>query len=119
MILQEDDIEQLLSLKDHDDIIIDDGSHVSHHQQLCFKVLWDSLPSRGLYVIEDLHWQPKKEKKYYPHTPKTLSFFNEFFNNGAYIQSPVLSQSFMEDLESSVRSFGTFNNNKLIVIRKL
>ena len=43
------------------DIIIDDGFHASQHQQVSLLHLWDSLKSGGLYVIEDLHYQPCAE----------------------------------------------------------
>jgi hypothetical protein len=36
------------------DIIIDDGSHRSWHQQLSFKYLFPKLKSGGYYIIEDL-----------------------------------------------------------------
>lgn len=38
------------------DIIIDDGSHMTLHQQISFDFLWENkLSSNGLYVMEDLH----------------------------------------------------------------
>ena len=40
------------------DIIIDDGSHASHHQQTSLAVLFKYLKVGGVYVIEDLHSQP-------------------------------------------------------------
>ena len=40
------------------DIIIDDGSHASHHQQVSFATLFRHLADGGLYIIEDLHFQP-------------------------------------------------------------
>ena len=36
------------------DLIIDDGSHRSWHQQKSFKYLWNKLKSGGIYIIEDL-----------------------------------------------------------------
>ncbi len=41
----------------HFDIIVDDASHCSHHQQAALRRLFPELNSGGLYVIEDLHWQ--------------------------------------------------------------
>jgi hypothetical protein len=40
------------------DIIIDDGSHASVHQHLTLGVLFPCLKPGGLFVIEDLDWQP-------------------------------------------------------------
>jgi len=37
------------------DIILDDGSHVSSHQEVSFRCLFPQLKTGGLYVIEDLH----------------------------------------------------------------
>lgn len=40
------------------DIIIDDGSHASHHQQISLGALFPHLADGGLYIVEDLHFQP-------------------------------------------------------------
>jgi hypothetical protein len=40
------------------DIIIDDASHASHHQQNAFLEFFPRLRRGGLYLIEDLRWQP-------------------------------------------------------------
>jgi hypothetical protein len=37
------------------DVVLDDGSHVGHHQRKSFDVLFPLLKPGGLYVIEDLH----------------------------------------------------------------
>jgi cephalosporin hydroxylase len=37
------------------DIIIDDGSHVAHHQRVSFETLFPLLAAGGIYVIEDMH----------------------------------------------------------------
>jgi hypothetical protein len=41
------------------EIIIDDGYHASKHQQISLLTLWDSVSPGGIYVIEDLHYQPE------------------------------------------------------------
>lgn len=37
------------------DLIIDDGSHLMHHQQITFGYLFRHLRPGGYYIIEDLH----------------------------------------------------------------
>lgn len=39
------------------DVIIDDGSHVSHHQQIAFANLFPHVVPGGIYIVEDCHWQ--------------------------------------------------------------
>lgn len=58
------------------DIVIDDASHASHHQQNAFLELFPALPSGGLYVIEDLRWQPKTFER--PGITKTARLFRGF-----------------------------------------
>jgi len=43
------------------DVIIDDASHASEHQQTALSELWCKLFIGGMYVIEDLHWQPNDD----------------------------------------------------------
>jgi hypothetical protein len=42
------------------DVIIDDGSHASHHQQISLGYLFKFVKPGGLYIIEDMRWQPPK-----------------------------------------------------------
>lgn len=37
------------------DVIIEDGSHYMHHQQISLAHLFKTLKSGGIYVVEDLH----------------------------------------------------------------
>lgn len=56
------------------DIIIDDGSHASYHQQTTLEVLFPALKSGGLYAIEDLDWQPTTYEATLPKVAKTTDF---------------------------------------------
>jgi hypothetical protein len=58
------------------DVIIDDASHASHHQQNAFLELFPKLKSGGLYIIEDLRWQPETYEK--PGITKTAELFRSF-----------------------------------------
>ena len=58
------------------DIAIDDASHASHHQQNAFLEIFPTMPSGGLYIIEDLRWQPETFEK--PGITKTAALFRGF-----------------------------------------
>lgn len=57
-------------------IIIDDGSHASEHQQVAFFTLFPALAPNGIYIIEDLQWQPPGIGN--PTFPTTLSCLENF-----------------------------------------
>jgi len=59
------------------DIIIDDGSHASWHQQLTLRTLFPRLEKGGLYIIEDLHYQPPGIEALYPGTRKTRAILED------------------------------------------
>jgi hypothetical protein len=40
------------------DLVIEDASHASHHQQIALGVLFPFVSPGGLYIIEDMNWQP-------------------------------------------------------------
>jgi len=70
------------------DIVIEDASHASHHQQIALGVLFPHVRPGGLYVIEDLHWQNDAlEKK---EAPKTRDLLRSFQTQGIF-DSPYLS----------------------------
>ena len=58
------------------DIIIDDASHASHHQQNAFLELFARLKPGGLYIIEDLRWQPETYER--PGITKSAALFRGF-----------------------------------------
>jgi len=76
------------------DIIIDDGSHASSHQQQSFATLFPCLEPGGYYAIEDLHWQPPDEER--PEVERTVTLFKRFAASrslsGRYFDDPQLSR---------------------------
>ena len=67
------------------DIILDDASHASHHQQIGLLEFWPLLKPGGLYIIEDLHWQPPAyEREGYT---KTRDLLRGFMNTGTFTHS--------------------------------
>lgn len=90
-----EDLKKLSSLRDYYDIILDDASHASDHQQMALSFLWDKIPSGGLYIIEDLHWQPWAHDA----IPKTLDLFHNYFNKEKdYKYSPLISRELIDKI---------------------
>lgn len=58
------------------DIVIDDASHASFHQLKAFEVIFPTQPSGGMYIIEDLHWQPKDIEAQLPPCPTGRQFLD-------------------------------------------
>lgn len=64
------------------DIAIDDASHASHHQQNAFLELFPRLAAGGLYIIEDLRWQPETYEK--AGITKTADLFQSYLRTGVF-----------------------------------
>ena len=67
------------------DIIIDDGSHASYHQQLTLKTLFPYVARNGLYIIEDLDWQPSALEASLP----TVSLTKDLLKNNAAVNQMI------------------------------
>jgi hypothetical protein len=75
------------------DIVIDDASHASHHQQNAFLEIFPKLPSGGLYVIEDLRWQPPPYEV--AGITKTANLLRSFIDDRKFSHSdPDVSEAF-------------------------
>ncbi|NBW15105.1 MAG: hypothetical protein EBR82_44600 [Caulobacteraceae bacterium] len=94
-------------------IVIDDGSHASSHQQITLHGLWKAVAPGGLYIIEDLHWQPFAES-----IPSTKSLCQSWLQ-GIPAASPFISkewaEQFIEELANAelLPSFSTLHNANL------
>jgi hypothetical protein len=64
------------------DIIIDDASHASHHQQNAFIELFPKVKSGGLYIIEDLRWQPEPYER--KGITKTAALIQNYLLDGVF-----------------------------------
>ncbi len=106
------------------DVVLDDASHASYHQQLALKTLWSKLPSGGLYIIEDLHWQSPFFEDKLPPVPKTGAFLNAWFERGEYVANELWSEADMRALSEEVFSYACFtpfgegSGPKLAVLRR-
>lgn len=63
------------------DIVVDDASHASKHQQDAFLALFPRLAPGGLYIIEDLRWQPEVYEAKTPGITKTADLFQSFLRD--------------------------------------
>lgn len=86
-----DDLTNLASVIGEVDVILDDASHASYHQQFAFVNLFRSIKPGGLYIIEDLGWQPQSYEIALPSCQKTLDQFSHFINYGSFKHVPKRS----------------------------
>jgi trans-aconitate methyltransferase len=82
--------------KEQLDLIIDDGSHFSWHQQKSFYYLWDKLKFGGFYFIEDLSVstmrQYREVEDWISSTVGWLETMNTNHPQSYYIQSSDLAR---------------------------
>jgi hypothetical protein len=89
------------------DILIDDGSHTSHHQQIAFGYLFNYIRSGGIYVIEDLNWQD--ESKENSNAPKTRDVLRRFQLDGLIV-SPFFLPEEQAYVQKNVRKVYLFDS---------
>ncbi len=129
----EADLVGLTRTAPHFDIVIDDGSHASYHQQLALRVLWPKLVAGGLYIIEDLHWQSPVFEAAMPRVPLTRELFPAWFEGATYRDNVLFSEESLRVLATEIETFAAFpafnqgntpshrlmdGSAKLIVLRK-
>ncbi len=76
------------------EIVIDDGSHQSRHQQLTLACLVPALADDGVYVIEDLDRQPEDPED----MPKTLDLLHELRASSTF-RSRVITDDERAEIE--------------------
>ena len=64
------------------DIVIDDATHASHHQQNAFRALFPEMGAGGLYIVEDLRTQPASLER--QGLVKTAPLFNGYMETGIF-----------------------------------
>lgn len=73
------------------DIVIDDASHASHHQQNAFLEIFPRLKAGGLYIIEDLRWQPEPYER--AGITKTAELFRVFSESRTFRHSDPATEA--------------------------
>jgi SAM-dependent methyltransferase len=108
-----EDVERIKSVGRQFDVILDDASHASYHQQLGLAVLFDSLKPGGLYIIEDLGWQPQEFERSLPAVPKTAKLLAEFLATGRLQPTAAISPAEAAKLERAVSSIQLWDESQL------
>jgi hypothetical protein len=91
---------------DNLDVIIDDGSHIMKDQQISFGVLFNSLKSGGVYILEDLHTSMNIHEDRYGYQSSLISTYdmlNKFKETGL-IESEWMTDSEKEYLNNNIES---------------
>ena len=104
----EEDLRRLAESAPAFNVVIDDGSHASLHQQLALKALFPKLADDAIYIIEDLHWQSPTYEDGAIMIPKTAEFLIEYFVRGHYVENSILSLDTMEAIKSRVQAYAWF-----------
>ncbi|XYD08971.1 hypothetical protein R1A27_29220 [Methylobacterium sp. NMS12] len=108
-----DDLKRVVSTAPQCDIIIDDGSHASYHQQTTFIELFKIVKGGGIYVIEDLDWQPTEYEAKLPRVPKTRDLLRDFIRTGAFIDTGSIPASRWSSLKNEIENVMLVETAKL------
>jgi hypothetical protein len=84
------------------DIIIDDGGHMMHQQQITLGVMFKYLKSGGVFVIEDLHTSGNPYYTRQGDTDTLLMLHN--YNNTNLIESNCMTESEISYLLDNIES---------------
>jgi hypothetical protein len=90
------------------DVIIDDASHASHHQQIALGVLFPHVRPGGLFIIEDLSWQPSSIEP--PNSTTTQSLLRHLETNGTF-PSQFITDRERTYLETNVDTVALYDSN--------
>jgi hypothetical protein len=82
------------------DVVIDDASHASHHQQDAFLELFPKLNPGGLYIIEDLRWQPEAYER--PGITKTAALFRSFSETRRFAHADKATEAAFQALAPQI-----------------
>lgn len=105
------------------DIIIDDASHASQHQQNAFLELFPKLKPGGLYAIEGLRWQPQEMEQL--GITKTADLFQNYQTSGVFAhKDAAIAEQFnalRKDISGCFVFQAGFNKKKrdqIVVVQK-
>jgi hypothetical protein len=109
-----DALDRVARLAPRCDVVIDDGSHASYHQQLTMLKLFPLVKPGGFYIIEDLDWQPLSYERALPRVPKTRYLLHHFVKNGRLSDTGAFSAAEWRAVTEAVENIMLVNTSKLI-----
>ncbi|MEL7115134.1 MAG: hypothetical protein AAGP08_06000 [Pseudomonadota bacterium] len=96
-----EDPEQIAGLiKSPVDVVIDDATHASHHQQNALRALFPKVVDAGLYIIEDLRAQPASLEK--QGMVKTSALFQSYLEHGVFDHPDAAAKADLNELRADV-----------------
>jgi 23S rRNA U2552 (ribose-2'-O)-methylase RlmE/FtsJ len=103
----QDDFDQLNQIfKDTKfDIIIEDGSHMTSHQQTSLGYFFPYLNENGIYICEDLH--TSYSKQYIDTQISTMEIFNNYKKTKTF-ECDLLTKTQIDYLNENIKSFELF-----------
>ena len=87
--------------------------HASYHQQLTFGYLFSLVKSGGLYIIEDMDWQPLEYERTLPKVPKTTALLTSFIESGQLSWSNCLNDFKEQKLELQIANVFLYSTEML------
>ena len=93
------------------DIVIDDASHASTHQQIALACLFPHVTLGGFYFIEDLNRQPMALER--PDVPQTRTLLRR-----KCFESPVVTSAEAKLLAANVESIQLFDTRDIFNLDK-
>lgn len=111
-------LEKVADLGMQFDIIIDDGSHASYHQQLTFLTLFPLLKPTGLYIIEDLQWQPDTYEWTLPKVPRTDLLLQRYLRDGRFADTGALSEAEWAKQAAQIKSLTVYDEEWFNIHRR-
>jgi hypothetical protein len=100
------------------DIVVDDASHASFHQQLTMLKLFPLVKPGGFYVIEDLNWQPEAYEACLPEVPKTTKFLEGLSQNGRLANTGSIPEEIWSPVVSRIGSTILIDEGYLLHLRR-
>ena len=100
------------------DVVLDDASHASFHQQQAFSILFPCLRPNGIYIIEDLNWQSRNYEEKLPNVPKTLDVLLELQNGLGGLSQEYFFREDITKFINDIKSIDFFCDSKLAIITK-